>query len=497
MSDGTLDLRRTSLRNLPTYSTEPAGAVSVSGRNFAVNDHSVAARWGLSSAEYTAWISATSMALRVVRGLSRTHALAVSVGSGGLSCPPQTWKEMTPGELAGYLVSPAYQRGCDLYVLEGRSMHLQQVSTLTATISYDIPVAVRARATTLLRSAPEAVPQDWVGLTDPRTNPPSVDDWVGSGGLGGETGSESGAFEELFAPVASSNQAQRIRAHILVTSEYQAPWVEVRLRNCTSGNASACARTKCSENVTGNCSYPVAFPGSWDNSSHSTPFGPRALTWSSHEFSPGLVVAADTYRFNFMWNELTGSRFVPYDMTVQGAIGASDAEASVWTSDSVIVSLAPVPVRGRSVPLSLTAGTLVGSQCDVFSYDSPVLSHVNTALILRRTNCTHEPGGLGLCVQAGNSTTTDTNSTPLTHPTTGTNVTNVTNVTSGTTPCEGGAGLPDLVEAVGGDGAAGRIRGVGGGGGVQADVVTLRIAFNETYSEYVPRAGLYLMSFDI
>ena len=123
---------------------------------------------------------------------------------------------------------------------------------------------------------------------------------------------------------------------------------------------SVCGVTNCSANVTSNCSYMLEFASSWDDcihasswddSIHATPFGLTNLTCQSHVQSPQQVLATQEFRFNHRWNTLTGSALGSCDMTPTSAVGVSSAEASVWTSDSVIASLAPVLVGGRSWPL--------------------------------------------------------------------------------------------------------------------------------------------------
>ena len=52
-----------------TSYNEPSRKITATGFNFALDDHSVASRWGLTSAEYTAWISDTAMYATCSRSL--------------------------------------------------------------------------------------------------------------------------------------------------------------------------------------------------------------------------------------------------------------------------------------------------------------------------------------------------------------------------------------------------------------------------------------------
>ena len=320
-----------------------AGAASVvaAGANLAQSDYSPAARWGATAAAYTAWVSTSALTLNAVRGLARSQTMAVSVASGGLPCPDvpadsetpldkSLWESMTSEEQAAYLAG--YQRGCDRVVFEQRvAVFFQQVTSLTAALSYDAPLAARARA---------APPQDDAAL--PRA-----------------AGAGAGAFYGVFRPVASANQALRVRRQLLVTAELLPGWPEVRLRDCAQANQTLCALTPCnaSANITGNCSYTVAMPAQWDNRTHASTFGPTPLTWGSHPSSTGVAVGQEEFRFNDMWNELTGAFFATADMTGAGKLGLSGTEASVWTSDSAMAVLASVTARGGSGHVALTVGT--------------------------------------------------------------------------------------------------------------------------------------------
>ena len=153
--------------------------------------------------------------------------------------------------------------------------------------------------------------------------------------------------------------ALRVRRQLLVTAELLPGWPEVRLRDCAQANQTLCALTPCnaSANITGNCSYTVAMPAQWDNRTHASTFGPTPLTWGSHPSSTGVAVGQEEFRFNDMWNELTGAFFATADMTGAGKLGLSGTEASVWTSDSAMAVLASVPARGGSGHVALTVGT--------------------------------------------------------------------------------------------------------------------------------------------
>ena len=285
-----------------------AGAASVvaAGANLAQSDYSPAARWGATAAAYTAWVSTSALTLNAVRGLARSQTMAVSVASGGLPCPDvpadsetpldkSLWESMTSEEQAAYLAG--YQRGCDRVVFEQRvAVFFQQVTSLTAALSYDAPLAARAL---------------------------------------------------------------RVRRQLLVTAELLPGWPEVRLRDCAQANQTLCALTPCnaSANITGNCSYTVAMPAQWDNRTHASTFGPTPLTWGSHPSSTGVAVGQEEFRFNDMWNELTGAFFATADMTGAGKLGLSGTEASVWTSDSAMAVLASVTARGGSGHVALTVGT--------------------------------------------------------------------------------------------------------------------------------------------
>ncbi len=314
-----------SLRNTISHYTSPP-MVSAQGFNFGVYDSSMAARWGMTATQLTDWVSNTALSVRPVRGLSSSWALAVSVGSGGLACPDPLdptvlttldWERMTEGERNAY--TQRYQRGCDRLILDSRTVHFQQVATQTAAMSFDAPVL--HRTSSLFWSMP-------------------------------------------------SNLAKRVSTLLYVTSEYQPPWTERRINNCTT-NLSICEATNCTANVTGNCTSWLAFDSSWDNTTHATPFGPRPLTWANHSRSPGQVVERRPFRFNAMWNQLLGASFGTYDTTAATAIGHSMAEATVWSSDTAAASLAVVPSRGRSLPVAVTVNMQAGTQSMTASYDAP------------------------------------------------------------------------------------------------------------------------------
>ena len=150
---------------------------------------------------------------------------------------------------------------------------------------------------------------------------------------------------------------------------------------------SVCGVTNCSANVTSNCSYMLEFASSWDDcihasswddSIHATPFGLTNLTWQSHVQSPQQVLATQEFRFNHKWNTLTGSALGSCNITPTSAVGVSSAEASVWTSDSVIASLAPVLVGGRSLAVAVSVAVQAGTRTQTASYDTPMVRHIDT-----------------------------------------------------------------------------------------------------------------------
>jgi len=349
-----------SLHNSHTHTIAP-GLARTTGFNFAQGDYSGAARWGETAAQHTRWISNTAMALRVVRGLARSLALAVSVGSGGLTCADTSssaltsvnWAAMSQQEKDDYTLK--YQHGCDRQILEMGSVMFQQLGTLSGAISYDSPVATAGRS--------------FYGM--------------------------------------SSNVANRQSQQLVVTSEVQPAWVERRLLHCNlpEGLLGVCGVTNCSANVTSNCSYLLEFASSRDDSIHATSFGLTNLTWQSHAQSPGQVLARQEFRFNHMWNTLTGSALGSCDMTPTSAVGSSSAEASVWTSDSVIASLAPVPVGGRSLAVAVSVAVRGGTRTQTASYDTPMVHLVKTAPSLTPVLCANASGP-NTTFLASNSTTT-------------------------------------------------------------------------------------------
>jgi len=79
-------------------------------------------------------------------------ALAVSVGSGGLTCADTSfsaltsvyWAAMSQQQKDDYTLK--YQRGCDQQILEMGSVMFEQLRTLSGAISYDSPVATAGRS---------------------------------------------------------------------------------------------------------------------------------------------------------------------------------------------------------------------------------------------------------------------------------------------------------------------------------------------------------------
>ena len=88
-----------------------------------------------------------------------------------------------------------------------------------------------------------------------------------------------------------------------------------------------------------------------------------------------------------MWNLLSGAGLGGVDATPKSALGRTNAEATVWISDSMVFSLATVPIGGRSraalITVAVQAGTLSGST----SYDTPVIIRVPTFLLLSPIAC--------------------------------------------------------------------------------------------------------------
>ena len=88
-----------------------------------------------------------------------------------------------------------------------------------------------------------------------------------------------------------------------------------------------------------------------------------------------------------MWNTLSGAELGSVDVTPMATLGRTNAEATVWTSDSAVYASATVPVGGRSRAAQITVAVQVGTRSASASYDTPVLVGVGTSLLLSPIAC--------------------------------------------------------------------------------------------------------------